>query len=616
MPEAPALPADDRCLMGLCAALTALPGEPLERVLAGFAEALRLELAALLVCHDGAAVVRVLGTRERRVAPEQGLQLPAAWTAGMTEGRVISGKAGELGLGERTGLRLGPAASVLLAPLPALEGPASAALLVAAELAEGTWSLGQEQALRGLAAGLAGWQAARERQRLLDALPLRIAWKDAGLRHRAVNRAFARASGLVPAQLLGRGDDSDAAATKRERLALTTASLRRLESAPLPGEREQWFEVSRIPHDGGVLVVQDEVSARVQLGQQLQLALQIAAVGRLVRGLAAELRPISEAIATALAAAREEPPARPAQLERIELGTRQIDELLLQLAAFDRRQPREAIELVPGLLLARMQPTLLRLLGERAALVVVPPALRCVVRLDPRLCEQMFAAVAVHLRGRLGSRGRVVVETTPETLADEQAHALALPAGEYLRLRWLLEPAGTPAALDLRLALAHTIAGLTGGALHDDGASLTIYLARVFAAPRPEATAGALIDIRGAETLLLVEDDPVLALTLATTLRYLGYRVHVAEDLPTALAHCTCPPGQVGVTDQGRVALALLSTAAPEARELARRLREQLPDLRVLWLTRGLATTGPGGDAWVVPCSFEALALRVRQALS
>ena len=151
MPEAPALPADDRCLMGLCAALTALPGEPLERVLAGFAEALRLELAALLVCHDGAAVVRVLGTRERRVAPEQGLQLPAAWTAGMTEGRVISGKAGELGLGERTGLRLGPAASVLLAPLPALEGPASAALLVAAELAEGTWSLGQEQALRGLA---------------------------------------------------------------------------------------------------------------------------------------------------------------------------------------------------------------------------------------------------------------------------------------------------------------------------------------------------------------------------------------------------------------------------------------------------------------------------------
>jgi CheY-like chemotaxis protein len=125
-----------------------------------------------------------------------------------------------------------------------------------------------------------------------------------------------------------------------------------------------------------------------------------------------------------------------------------------------------------------------------------------------------------------------------------------------------------------------------------------------------------LIDIRGAETLLLVEDDPVLALTLATTLRYLGYRVHVAEDLPAALAHCTCPPGQVGVTDQGRVALALLSTAAPEARELVRRLREQLPDLRVLWLARGLATTGPGGDAWVVPCSFEALALRVRQALS
>ncbi len=610
MPEAPALPADDRCLAGLCAALTALPGEPIDRVLAGFVEALRLELAALLVCHDGVAVVRALGTRERRVAPEQELRLSPTWTAGMTEGRVIAGKASELSPGERAGLRLGPATSVLLAPLPALEGPPGSALLIAADLAEAAWSSAQEQALRGLAAGLAGWLAARERQRLLDALPLRIAWKDASLRHRAVNRAFARASGLVPAQLLGRSDDSNEAATKRERLALSTATLRRIESAPLPGEREQWFEVSRIPHEGGVLIVQDEISARVALGQQLQLALRIAAVGRLAGGLAAELRPITEAIAASVATAREEP-ARPAELERIELCARQVDDLLLQLAAFDRRQPREAIELVPGQLLTRMQPALVRLLGERVALEIVPPALRCVVRLDPRLCEHLFAALAVHLRGRLRSRGRVVVEATPETLADEQALALALPAGEYLRLRWRLEPASAPAGLDLRLALAHTIAGIAGGALHDDGATLNIYLPRVFAAPRPEAGTGPLVDIRGAETLLLVEDEPVLALTLATTLRHLGYRVRVAEDLSTALAHCTESPETV----HAGVALALLSTSAPEPRELVRRLREAAPDLRVLWLGRGLAAAGLGGDPLIVPCTFEALALRVRQAL-
>jgi len=63
MLEAPALPADDRCLMGLCAALTALPGEPIERILAGFADALRASLAALLVCRDGVAQLRALGTR-------------------------------------------------------------------------------------------------------------------------------------------------------------------------------------------------------------------------------------------------------------------------------------------------------------------------------------------------------------------------------------------------------------------------------------------------------------------------------------------------------------------------------------------------------------------------
>lgn len=610
MPEAPALPADDRCLMGLCAALTAIRDEPIERVLAGFADALRLELAALLVCRDGAALVRALGTRDRRVAPELALRLPSTWSAGILEGRVISGEAGELTASERAGLRLGPAARLLLAPLPALEGPPLAGLLIATELAEGTWSSGQEQALRGLAAGLAGWQAARERQLLLDALPQRIAWKDAGLRHRAVNRAYARASGLTAAQLLGRGDDGDPAATRREQLGLAAATLRRLESAPLPGEREQWFEVSRIPHEGGVLVVVDEVSARVQLGQQLHAAQRIAAIGRLAGGLAAELRPITAAITAAVAAAREEPGSLAAQLDRIELGAREADDLVRQLAAFDRRQPREAIELVPGQVLLRMQPTLARLLGERTALVVVPPALRCVVRLDPRLCEQLFAALAVHLRGRLGGRGSVEVEATPQTLAADQALALALPAGEYLRLRWCLEPAAPPAELDLRLALVHTIVGLAGGALHDDGGALDVYLPRVFAAPRGELEAGPLVDLRGAETVLLVEDEPVLALTLTTALRHLGYRVCTAEDLPAALAHCPCPSGQ-----PGRIALALLSAATPAPRELLRRLREPLPELRVLWLARGPGPAALGGDPLIVPCSFEALALRVRQAL-
>lgn len=613
MLEAPALPADDRCLMGLCAALTAIPGEPIERVLTGFAEALRVPLAALVVCRDGVAQLRALGTRERRALPDLGLRMPPGWALGLAEGRVISGSAGELAAHERVGLRIEATASLLIAPLPAFEGPPGAALLLAAELAEGTWSSGQEQALRGLAAGLAGWQAARERQLLLDALPQRITWKDAGLRHRAVNRAFARASGLAPAQLLGKLEDTGEAVARRERLGLTTATLCRLESTPLPGEREQWFEVSRIPHEGGVLVVQDEISARVQLGQQLQRAQRIAAIGRLAGGLATELRPITAAITTAVAAAREEPMNAAAQLERVELGARQIDELVRQLAAFDRRQPREAIELVPGQLLTRMQPALVRLLGERTLFEVVPPALRCVVRIDPRLCEQLFAALALHLRGRLGGRGRIVVEAGPETLADERALALALPVGEYLRLRWRVEPGAAPAEQDLRLALAHTIVGLAGGALHDDGSALDVYLPRVFAAPRVEA--GPIVDLRGAETLLLIEDEPVLALTLATALRHLGYRVRVADDLAAGLAPGTCPSDQVGACDPGRFALALLSASVPAPRDVLRRLREALPDLRVLWLARGPGAPGLGGDPLIVPCGFEALALRVRQAL-
>ena len=43
--------------------------------------------------------------------------------------------------------------------------------------------------------------------------------------------------------------------------------------------------------------------------------------------------------------------------------------------------------------------------------------------------------------------------------------------------------------------------------------------------------------------------------------------------------------------------------------------KEPLPELRVLWLARGPGPASLGGDPLIVPCSFEALALRVRQAL-
>ena len=404
MPEPSSLPpGDERCLAGLAAALEAARSEPPERVLAGFAEAVGAELAALLLLRDGAAQLRSLGLRERRVVPpELELRLPAAWLAALAEGLPAAGSAGELGGHERGALRLTASAGVLLAPVPALEGAPAAALLLAGNLSEGPWSSGQATALRGLAAGLAGWLAARCLQQVLDHLPQRVAWKDPALRYRGANRAFARASGLTPAQLLGRVDselalraesgDHGPAAQLRERAALTgAAQLQQYESVPLPGGRELWFCAQRVPLEGGgVLVVREEISARVQLGHQLQLALRAAAIARLAAGVGADLRPLAAAIATDLAALSGDPAA----LERLAHATRTVDDLARQLAIFSQRQLREPADLVPGQLLTRMESILARLLGEGVTLTLAAPALRCVARVDPRQLEQLLALLA------------------------------------------------------------------------------------------------------------------------------------------------------------------------------------------------------------------------------
>ena len=110
----PATPGDARCLAALCAALEASRGgEAPERLLAGFAEGLGAELAALLRLRDDGAAVRALGSRERRLAgPELLLRLPPGWVTALTEGQAASGTADELPPEARAGLRLAPGAAL------------------------------------------------------------------------------------------------------------------------------------------------------------------------------------------------------------------------------------------------------------------------------------------------------------------------------------------------------------------------------------------------------------------------------------------------------------------------------------------------------------------------
>jgi CheY-like chemotaxis protein len=121
---------------------------------------------------------------------------------------------------------------------------------------------------------------------------------------------------------------------------------------------------------------------------------------------------------------------------------------------------------------------------------------------------------------------------------------------------------------------------------------------------------------RGSETVLVVEDDAAVRALVCKVLREFGYNVLGAEDGNLAVG--------ISGREQGPISLLVTDVGIPgmDGHELARRLRETRPALRVLFLS-GYAlgplahrrTTEDGVGLLPKPFTPEALARRVRETL-
>jgi PAS domain S-box-containing protein len=619
-------PGDERCLPALAAAMRSLllPGAgAAERALAAFAEPQGLDFAAFLEPSGLGFAPRGVWMRERGAPRGDELRLPPRWLEAFAEGRVVSAPAGEVSPPELKPLRLFGAPALLAAP--ARGDGLVGVLLFAAFGQRFTWSEGHAHSASALAAALAAALVRiDETAAVLDHLPQRIAWKDSRLRYRGANRAFARAAGLTGAQLAGRSDrelvlrpelcDGGDVARRHEREVLQSGrpQIARIEATQVAAGREQWLAVSRIPLTGsdgkpsGVIVVSEDISDRLQAASLLRHAERTGAVARLASAMTADLQtPLSEI-------------ENLATDERIRSAARNANDLVRQLAAFARRQLADPIDVAPASLIARMGSLLGRVLGDGLALDLPVEGLRSAVRVDPRQLELMVVAIVRHVRGYMPQGSKLAIDVAPQTLGLERSLGFGLPAGEYVRIRFLAYPveggADMNEALRARLALAQAIARHGGGALrfqregessfrsNIDSLAIEVVLPRVFSIPRMVDPTPAP-DTRGVESVLVLDDDLHLRGAVAAALRQLGYGVQQAEHLDEALAvqRNVRPP----------LALALISSElAAGPGEAARALQKVQPELRVLVLSRHV-----GGEGVVVVGSFEALAARVRQAL-
>jgi signal transduction histidine kinase len=378
--------------------------------------------------------------------------------------------------------------------------------------------------------------------------------------------------------------------------------------------------------------------------ERFQQAQKLESVGRLAGGVAHDFNNLltiilgsCEVLQDDLRAGRA---ADPEDVEQIRAAGGRARELTGQLLAFARRQVTAPVPLDLNDAVRSSERLLRRVLGEDVRLSVELQPLLWTVVCDPGQVEQVILNLAVNSRYAMPRGGALVLRT--RNLRVDESHAASdgeARAGEWAQLTvqdsgegmtpevlaHLFEPFFTTkpegSGTGLGLASVHGIVTQAGGHLHvrsapGQGTSVEVCLPRRLEAAqqsRPTATAPA---VGGTETVLAVEDDPLVREITARTLRSGGYRVLVAGSGAEAL--------EVTARLEGRLHLLVTDVVMPglDGRSLADELQRRKPGVRVLYVSgytqdvishHGVLDTGV--ELLPKPFSSGALLARVRAIL-
>jgi len=344
-----------------------------------------------------------------------------------------------------------------------------------------------------------------------------------------------------------------------------------------------------------------------KLQAQLTQAQKMESVGRLAGGVAHDFNNMLGVILgyTELAVNHAPPDTRLGEyLKQIHSAAKRSADITQQLLAFARKQTIAPKVLDLNETVAGMIKMLHRLIGEDIDLVWRPAAGVVPVKMDPSQIDQIMANLCVNARDAIAGVGRLTIETAPAVF--DEAYCADRPEavpGAYARLTVsddgcgmdretldkLFEPFYTTKEVGtgtgLGLAMVYGIVKQNEGFIEVEsapGAGTTFHLflplyrvdadsgAQRVAPPRTTA---------GSETVLLVEDEPMILEMTTMMLELQGYRV-----LPAAK-----PTEALRLADEhaGEIHLLITDVIMPEmnGRDLAARLLTSYPRLKRLFMS-------------------------------
>ena len=372
-----------------------------------------------------------------------------------------------------------------------------------------------------------------------------------------------------------------------------------------------------------------DVTSQVQLEDQLRQAQKMEAVGRLAGGVAHDFNNLLLVIRGYAELALQKVEGHDdhsAEIGEVVAAAERAASLTGQLLAFSRRQVMNTEILDLRDVVADMVTLLRRLISEDVELTTVWPNEPTLIHADRTQIEQVIANLAVNARDAMPNGGHLLIEVA-RTADQRQALLVVRDDGTGMDAATgaqIFEPFFTTkgaAGTGLGLSMVHGIISQNGGQVAVDsdpgqGTTFTISLPlteRVGALPAPVAAAPAS---GGAETILLVEDDPVVRRVVTSMLDHHGYRLIPAGSGEEALALARAAPDTVDllITD--------LVMPGLNGRETAEAVRSLQPQARVLYMsgyTDDAVIRVGGFDLGVSflqkPFSGDELARRVRELL-
>ncbi|HYE89845.1 MAG TPA: ATP-binding protein [Terriglobales bacterium] len=384
--------------------------------------------------------------------------------------------------------------------------------------------------------------------------------------------------------------------------------------------------------------------AQAHLEEQLRQAQKMEAIGRLAGGIAHDFNNVLTIITarTSLLLDQARSDREHRDLQTVFEAARRAASLTRQLLAFSRKQVLQPRALDLRGVVTGIEPMLRRLIGEDIDLGILAAAEPCGVFADPGQLEQVIMNLVVNARDAMPAGGRLTIETARLDLDASHAEGhVGVHPGPHVMLAVTDTGVGMDAATRARifepffttkpegqgtglgLATVFGIVAQSGGSIWvyselDTGTTFKIYLPSVELQEPSRGSSPVAVRERprGAETLLLVEDEEGVRLVAEELLTRLGYTVLSARNGEEAL--------RVSARHAGPIALLVSDIVMPGMMgpEVHARLAGVRPEMRVLFLSGYAPGTIvhhgvlPAGTAFLEkPFGPDGLARKIRDVL-